>query len=1587
MSRALRPLILLLVLLITSSAWAKDFYMTVRRDFSSAERPQIDVDYRSRDPLLIRVMRPKDQTAFIATQLDLRRAWRAPKVEDNLANALIDGFNRTFVDFDWLRIGLNADFRKSLQEKMGGGQWGSRTTGRLTEGPDKLISAADSYEVLQEFSMHPDESDSKREFDVPGFYFGEEGQFTTVPVSLNPLPVGFYVVQVIQGKSEGQVVLVINDLVAHMHQSSGRALVRVVNRAGAAVQAANVRVRNLQGKWIANSKTNNQGIADLKDFNVNDSIVAIESEKRGVAIMDGEFFQATVVFPDVYLYSDRPMYRAGDLVQFRGIVRHQESGWSRLWKRAENGAKVEVRFVPVNPDPEKSVAEPKINATINAFGTFAGSFKVPEGGAGVYRIVAKVVDADHVSEVRVKDYIKPLFFVELKSEQQTLREGDELKVDLKVERYAGGVPTGLRYSYTLYRTRVSVPEWVGDAGMTETGSAATYSFDASEKSSTSSLELMYSGDDLTLDDSGKTQIKVEVPQKERGPYDYQYVFKVRAFDADGNSAWGNIEFVDLKSDVVAQVRGTNTLAEQGQAAEFWIRAVKQSGASYGVTSGIVKIFQRGYKTASKEISTQSFKTNEAGTYRIKVPTDLVGEIRAVVTVKDAKGRPSTAEAQMLVAPGKSLDKIVDVADLVILSRKDDFAPGETAKALLLLPEGWGPNKQNSGRVFVTIASDKIYSHQVMNIPGNAFWFELPIEETFGTGVYAVFAYPDPAQGWIEKRIRFRIPKKDRLLNVKVKADKGIINPGAKQKLQIKVMDQSGKPLESEFSVSVVDKAVLDLQPEFRPHLLEFFYPTQRLNLMTFLSSHFQGYGYGEAVARLFKSNMSWAAPKGNPPEQLFEKDTAYWIAQVKTNKEGEASVQFEVPPNQTTWEISVVAADNQGRFGEARSQFASRRTQSVLIATPNAMRVGDELDVRLTVITTEKAAKPVPFALEFSTDGVAGQGLPTNVKGEVSPTKNPTFYHRILFPTEPADGKAVMTAKLKVNNVDLRQDWKLGAMGGNLEYTDYVKPNGGQFAFKLLKAEKVEEAELFVAQGLSGSILPSLKWLVQYPHGCVEQVTNATVPNLVIPLFFEKRASAKLTSEQKAWLAEAKKNAQAGLLLLKNYQNPEGAFGWFAGDAKGNESMTYFVLLSFASSPDVPGTNASFWRALEYLKKTNPAPKSAKAYSIAFIDSWLGGSAFFKMPVEKEAQIRFLAEAAVAKEGNPFHRALILRTMNNYKDKLPEGMKPLQKQLIAAVEGDLKTALTTPSTSQAGSIRPAVGEWSEFVGEMSSGLALSARSLGEIGKFPKTLMAPLRNKVLESFNGSNFGSTFETAQTLLNLMWFFELEVQDPVLQKVPVIAIDGKPFAPAKDQIQTLVGGFQVKVPIQALKVGGHQLKVDSSATSRLVLKKSIPLDQVQAKDEVAQIRKEYFKVNEKSGALTPAKDLKFQVGDLVYVKIGLSKGSTARGYWQSQYFAMKEFVPAGMSIVDQDANYAAAPFNLRLRDKDGSRRVIRTDGLQWYFQFNRGWNDTGDEVGYLMRANFSGVFAGGVTQFEDFYEEGMDSHSPGARFTIERR
>ncbi|RYD89357.1 MAG: hypothetical protein EOP54_25730, partial [Sphingobacteriales bacterium] len=71
-----------------------------------------------------------------------------------------------------------------------------------------------------------------------------------------------------------------------------------------------------------------------------------------------------------------------------------------------------------------------------------------------------------------------------------------------------------------------------------------------------------------------------------------------------------------------------------------------------------------------------------------------------------------------------------------------------------------------------------------------------------------------------------------------------------------------------------------------------------------------------------------------------------------------------------------------------------------------------------------------------------------------------------------------------------------------------------------------------------------LRYLIDYPHGCIEQTTSAVFPQLVL---------AQLTDLSAAQKADIDKNVKAGIAKIQNFQRPDGGFSYWPGSAESDD--------------------------------------------------------------------------------------------------------------------------------------------------------------------------------------------------------------------------------------------------------------------------------------------------------------------------------------------------------------------------------------------------------------------------------------------------
>ena len=71
-----------------------------------------------------------------------------------------------------------------------------------------------------------------------------------------------------------------------------------------------------------------------------------------------------------------------------------------------------------------------------------------------------------------------------------------------------------------------------------------------------------------------------------------------------------------------------------------------------------------------------------------------------------------------------------------------------------------------------------------------------------------------------------------------------------------------------------------------------------------------------------------------------------------------------------------------------------------------------------------------------------------------------------------------------------------------------------------------------------------LNYLIEYPHGCIEQTTSAVFPQLVLN---------QLTDLDEFKKAQVERNIRSGISRLQNFQRPDGGFSYWPGMAQSDE--------------------------------------------------------------------------------------------------------------------------------------------------------------------------------------------------------------------------------------------------------------------------------------------------------------------------------------------------------------------------------------------------------------------------------------------------
>lgn len=283
------------------------------------------------------------------------------------------------------------------------------------------------------------------------------------------------------------------------------------------------------------------------------------------------------------------------------------------------------------------------------------------------------------------------------------------------------------------------------------------------------------------------------------------------------------------------------------------------------------------------------------------------------------------------------------------------------------------------------------------------------------------------------------------------------------------------------------------------------------------------------------------------------RETIYWNPIVQTDSCGEAVVTFYNSDATTTFRAVAEGIGSNGRAGRAEATYTAKPPVSIDAKIPPYLSTGDTAYIPLNVKNNRKdtflatVQIKLPAALQTGWFDKRVYLLPDSST-------------QILIPLTAT--RAIKSRiDITVNNYRDTSTLELPVTALEKGYPVSTVISGKSNVQKTFRittpAPGSLHARLFLFQNLESQLLDGLESMLAEPHGCFEQTSSATYPNLYILKYLKATGKASPGLE-----ARALKYLRQGYEKLISYETRENGFEWF-GNTPASETLTAYGLMEF----------------------------------------------------------------------------------------------------------------------------------------------------------------------------------------------------------------------------------------------------------------------------------------------------------------------------------------------------------------------------------------------------------------------------------------
>lgn len=585
----------------------------------------------------------------------------------------------------------------------------------------------------------------------------------------------------------------------------------------------------------------------------------------------------------------------------------------------------------------------------------------------------------------------------------------------------------------------------------------------------------------------------------------------------------------------------------------------------------MKTFKRIWRSVRRaQVGGRYYWTSEVGNILVDSGTIISGE-KAIarkftprepgfyyteVKGTDRRGNSTSANSYFYVSgsgyvPWERSDD--DRIELIV--DKENYKPGEAAHIII-------KNPYEEAIALVSVEREGILNHFTTKVKGSAPQIDIPIKNEYLPNVFVSVVL---LQGRVDSiaitkesdigRPSFKlgyanlsISPLEKKLTVKLETNKNDYRPGDTVTVTISTTLQNGKGISSEVVLSVADLGVLNLINYRLPALFDQFYRERGLSVTTTETrAHLieqRNYDEKGEVIGGGGAEKMMATTDAEGIRKEF-RASAYWNPSIITDAKGKAVIKFKLPDNLTAFELMAIAHTLQSDFGYGEHSITVSKPLLLQPSLPRFARVGDEFEGGVVVMNYSGKTTSVKVV--------------TKIEGLRSTSPETTFV--TLKPGESKEVRSKLVAE-KIGQAKFvfraytesdydGMQWIIPIQVPRLRETvahssTMTEPSVQERVTKPLNIfQDAGSVDVSVSSTAMIGLEAGVEYLFSYPYGCLEQKMSKVLP-IILAADMVKAFNIDILKGK-----DHRKIVQEFLDEVPLYQGESGGFYYWKGEHTG----------------------------------------------------------------------------------------------------------------------------------------------------------------------------------------------------------------------------------------------------------------------------------------------------------------------------------------------------------------------------------------------------------------------------------------------------